>query len=232
MELQVPTLRKLVFFLKNLFKFRYIIPANFEVIRLDNLSDGVDLNTLLDRFGSDKGSHHGYSQVYEKLLEKFRGSVHTVLEIGIGSNNPSIPSNMGINGQPGASLRAWREYFPNAQIIGADIDKQAHVNETRIASFYVDQMSTGSVRRLRASLPRSLSMLFIDGLHTLEADMNSAIELLPLIELNGFVFIEDTSKRTLPLWKLVGFVLSSYFVLETHQCNSSKTFLVSIKRIK
>ena len=30
---------------------------------------------------------------------------------------------MSINGKPGASLRAWRDYFVNSVVYGADIDK-------------------------------------------------------------------------------------------------------------
>ena len=32
--------------------------------------------------------------------------------------------NMTASGKPGASLRVWRDYFNNAQVIGADIDKR------------------------------------------------------------------------------------------------------------
>ena len=32
---------------------------------------------------------------------------------------------MGKQGKPGASLRTWREFFPNAQVIGIDIDKKS-----------------------------------------------------------------------------------------------------------
>ena len=32
-----------------------------------------------------------------------------VLELGLGSNNPDVPSNMGVFGVPGASHRGWRE---------------------------------------------------------------------------------------------------------------------------
>ena len=40
---------------------------------------------------------------------------------------------------PGASLRAWRDYFVKADIYGADIDKKILFNENKIKNFYVDQ---------------------------------------------------------------------------------------------
>ena len=55
--------------------------------------------------GSDKGTTHGYIELYEKLLAPYRNTKRAVLEIGI---------------QYGDSLRMWREYFPNAEIIGID----------------------------------------------------------------------------------------------------------------
>ena len=30
---------------------------------------------------------------------------------------------MTLNGKPGASLKVWKDYFVNAQIFGADIDR-------------------------------------------------------------------------------------------------------------
>ena len=46
---------------------------------------------------------------------------------------------MGIKGKPGASLRVWKDYFPNANIIGVDIDENIlflktefkHINVTK-----------------------------------------------------------------------------------------------------
>ena len=39
---------------------------------------------------------------------------------------------MGSEGVPLASLRAWRDYFKNANIYGADIDKGILKDEERI----------------------------------------------------------------------------------------------------
>ena len=41
--------------------------------------------------------------------------------------------------KPGASLRVWNEYFKNATIYGADIDKSTLFEEKKIKTFYVDQ---------------------------------------------------------------------------------------------
>lgn len=51
----------------------------------------------------------------------------TLFELGLSTNNIDIPSNMGVKGKPGAFLYGWREYFLNAKIYGADIDKRTTV---------------------------------------------------------------------------------------------------------
>ena len=45
-----------------------------------------------------------------------------VFEFWVGTNNPNLASSMGVLENPGASLRDWRDYFPNALVFGADID--------------------------------------------------------------------------------------------------------------
>jgi hypothetical protein len=81
----------------------------------------MTLHEIFEKHGTDKAAH-GYARVYEPLLQSRRHSVQRVLEVGIGTMIPNAPSSMRgcvpDDYQPGASLRAWREYFPNAIIGG------------------------------------------------------------------------------------------------------------------
>ena len=89
------------------------------------------LSLLSEKYGSDKGGYkkihswdpHNYTDFYHKVLAEKIQSTKKVFECGIGTNNPKLVSNMGVDGIPGASLRMWRDYIPNAQIYGADIDQ-------------------------------------------------------------------------------------------------------------
>ena len=103
----------------------------------DKRSD-CELAQLCDKYGSDKGEitslghpyswgSHTYTDYYRRLWGHCRGQVKMVFECGLGTNNPNIKSSMGINGKPGASLRVWRDYFPNAEIFGGDIDENSDV---------------------------------------------------------------------------------------------------------
>ena len=50
-----------------------------------------------------------------------------------------MPHHMPIDSTPGASLRAWRDFFPNATILGADLDREVLFEEERITTGYMDQ---------------------------------------------------------------------------------------------
>lgn len=163
------------------------------------------LAELCDRHGSDKGSvdpvnrpypwlPHTYTSVYRRLFEHRRTTVHHVLEIGIGSTNPAIVSNMGPNGRPGASLRVWRDYFPNAQITGVDIDHNVMFQEERIRTAVVDQTDPASIRTMLQSLgPTTFDVIIDDGLHIATAALTSFDALWPTMNTGGVYVIEDLS---------------------------------------
>jgi len=78
------------------------------------------LDTLFTKYGTDKGIW-GYTPAYEKHLDRRR--VRNVLEIGI-CGFRDIPNNV-----VGASLFAWRDYFPKANIYGLDNDSRFIFND-------------------------------------------------------------------------------------------------------
>ena len=89
-------------------------------------SSNYFLNSLFDYYGSDKGTinqktpkpyrwnAHTYGSYYSKLFDHCRAGIQKIFECGIGTNDPKLVSTMGVKGKPGASLRAWRDYFNNA----------------------------------------------------------------------------------------------------------------------
>jgi SAM-dependent methyltransferase len=81
-----------------------------------------ELENLFTQYGTDKGIW-GYTPAYEKHLEARRPIVRSVLEIGI-CGFRDIPNNV-----VGASLFAWRDYFPNADIYGVDNDSRFIFND-------------------------------------------------------------------------------------------------------
>ncbi len=67
-----------------------------------------------------------------------RDNIRKVFECGIGSVDETLVSNMTTFGKSGALLRMWKDYFPNAQIFGADIGSKVMFSEERIFTYTMD----------------------------------------------------------------------------------------------
>jgi hypothetical protein len=162
----------------------------------------TDLCRLMASFGSDKGiGWHTYTPFYQSLFLERRGAITNFFELGLGTNNEDTPSNMGSHGRPGASLRAWREYFPNALIYGADVDKRVLFSEERIETFLVDQRVPASFEPLWEHLADiELDVFLDDGLHTYEAARTTLTQSIGKVRSGGYYIIEDVMKEDLPVY--------------------------------
>ena len=146
-------------------------------------------------YGSDKGgknNHHNYSEYYSEIFFHKRKKIKNFLEIGLGTNNTNLPSNMGSEGKPLASLRAWREYFVNANIYGADIDKNILKDEERIKTFYVDQTNPETIYSLFKQIGLDkFDVILEDGLHEFNANICFFENAIDYLDDNGVYIIED-----------------------------------------
>jgi hypothetical protein len=161
------------------------------------------LAALCDLHGSDKGSlrqdghpypwpPHTYTDVYGRLFGHCRSAVTRVFECGLGTNNPDLPSTMGASGRPGASLRVWRDYFPNAQIFGADVDTDILFEEERIRTFHVDQCDPAAIRAMWERIGETgFDLMIDDGLHTFEAGSILFQHAIDRLAPSGIYVIED-----------------------------------------
>ncbi len=168
-----------------------------------------DLSALCDKYGSDKGEivstghpypwpSHNYADFYEGIFGHCRQYLKNIFECGLGTNKQNVPSNMGTLGKPGASLKIWREYFPNAQVYGADIDKGVLFQEERISTFYVDQTSPDSIDMLwKAIHTNELDLIIDDGLHTFEAGVCLFEHSFSKLRQCGIYIIEDVSVHSM-----------------------------------
>lgn len=68
--------------------------------------DKRDIAAAFDKYGTDKGFQHGYHQMYADVVNKIP-AVTRILEVGV---------------KRGRSIAAWFDLFPNADIVGGDID--------------------------------------------------------------------------------------------------------------
>ena len=192
-----------------------------------SLNQSSILNDLCDQYGSDKGSNslrspfyrwlpHTYTHFYASRFGHCRNLIQNVFECGLGTNNPEITSSMGVNGQPGASLRVWRDYFPSANIYGADIDKDILFEEQRIKTYYVDQLNQSSINALWDSLNNTQFDLFIDdGLHTFDAAISLFTNSFHKVAANGIYVIEDILESDLQAFYSYFFAKNYRFELIT-----------------
>jgi hypothetical protein len=164
------------------------------------------LKNLFEKYGTDKSSHHEYHYIYGSLF-KNPEAVTSILEIGLGTNDTNKPSNMGNDGKPGASLRAFRDYFINANVYGADIDKQILFEEDRIKTFYVDQTNLSTFDVLGKSTESSFDLIIDDGLHCPNANLVVLIFGLKRLKPNGWLIIEDIKDRSVPIWRIIAALL-------------------------
>lgn len=163
---------------------------------------------IMGRNKSDKGhlniteSWHNYTTFYYHIFKDIKEKTMRIFELGIGTNNTDIESNMGANGRPGASLYGWKEFFVNSHIYSADIDKRILFNEERITTFYCDQTKPDIISQLwnEPVLKGGFDIIIEDGLHTFQANVcffeNSIHKLNP----GGYYIIEDIFTRDIPIF--------------------------------
>ena len=179
-----------------------------EIIPIERFSSEqeIDLGRILTRQRSDK-EFHRYHLLYAHIFEQLgRQQELKVLEIGLGTNNPSLISTMGPTGRPGASLYAWAEYLPHAQIYGADIDTEILFQDPskNIRTAFVDQLEPATLENLPTLLGQDKFDLIIDdGLHSFAANMNTLLFALKFLKPNGWLVIEDIHNDRVNSWRLV-----------------------------
>lgn len=194
----------------------------------DHSNEEVRLLELFNLHGSDKGTQHGYYFIYKNLFSRLTNPP-VILEIGIGSNNLDIPSNMGRFASPGASLRAFRDFKPGATVFGADIDTQILNLDSDIVCHYLDQTEDKSWLELTKKVePRSLDLLIDDGLHSPLANLRTLIYGQSLVKSKGFIVIEDIAEKALPLWSLVAFQLREQGNFTLYQCFKSYALVLEV----
>lgn len=175
----------------------------------NNQAGDQSLAELFNKYNSDKASLHAYDSAYSLLFSGLRDDRLNMLEIGIGSNDTSIPFNMGNTGSIGASLFSWREYFPNAHIYGADIDPSCMFEATRIKTYICNQLSFASVRQMGSLATsadaghkkRFFDICIDDGYHSFGANSRTYLALKPFLRTGHIYIIEDVSPWMEIAWK-------------------------------
>jgi SAM-dependent methyltransferase len=237
---KLPIDAKLVIAEKSITALATLAKANGESLRTftieelfsSDLADDKDsqlLGSLFTQYGSDKASVHNYHLVYASVLKPKRETPMNILEIGLGTNNIDVMSNMGLDGKPGASLRAFRDMYKKAQIFGADIDERVLFTEERIRTFFVDQTKQETLENLRKDLSQfQFDLVIDDGLHNSHANLNTLNFALSLLKKDGTLVIEDIRLEDKVYYQIAATLFSQKYELRFVQTRIG--YIVLIKR--
>lgn len=163
--------------------------------------DGVlDLDQLFNKHASDKQTENGYAPIYHAVLKHLREEPITLLEIGIGTVIQGAYCSMyghDLPGyRPGASLRAWRDYFPKALIYGIDIQPDTMItDEPRIQTALCDTTDPAAVKAFSARQPAGFDVIVDDGAHIPELQLKTLRNFFPVLRSNGIYVIEDVNRN-------------------------------------
>ena len=158
---------------------------------------------IMTRQGSDKALYrHNYTTIYSALLKDRQNEPLRIFELGLGSTNPDMPFNMGLSGRPGASLRGWRENFPNGLIYGGDIDRAILFQEDRIKTFYCDQLDPASISDLwmQPELQSGMDVIIDDAYHAFHANVSFLENSLDRLNPGGLYVVEDIDEKWFAEW--------------------------------
>jgi hypothetical protein len=169
---------------------------------MSNADISSTIKELLDREGTDKGKWYG--GLYDVLLQPHRRTIACVVEVGIGTMIPGAASSMvgwgAKNYRPGASLRAWRDFLPNAEVYGVDVAPDTQFSgEARIKTFICDSTDAGQVTAFFARIAPAIPDVIVDdGLHKLAAQTKTLRNFLPFLRPGGLYVLEDVSPEHVP----------------------------------
>lgn len=134
------------------------------------------IHEILQSYDTDKhnATEHSYGDVYEEVFSKYdRDAEIEILELGV---------------QRGGSLLAWKEYFPNARVVGVDI------SDTRVEKYKVDTV-TFIKKDLKDAIEQLKEQRFdiiIDDSDHFDGTIAWIIQhYWELLKLNGTMVIED-----------------------------------------
>lgn len=177
-------------FIIRYFRHKFSINClNLDQIEKKNFFE-LSLDELFHNFNCDKGSYffngkekilsHGYSIFYEKYLKYLKEKKFTLLEFG---------------SHEGKGLASFFFYFPNANLIGANINPfQMKYTSKRIAELYVDVSSERILTALSDHINQELDVIVDDASHNLRDIIITFSIFFQKLKKGGVYIIEDINQ--------------------------------------
>lgn len=154
-------------------KYRKIDGIYYELF--NKKPETESLTDLAYVYYTDKEYIHNYiSNYYEKIFNPIRKEIKRFCEIGVNDL---------------ASVRMWRDYFPNAEIIGCDI-KDINEKEERIKIIKLDQSKEENLDNFCSSQDY-FDVILDDGSHKMYDQQLTFAKLFKKLKSGGIYIIED-----------------------------------------
>lgn len=163
-----------------------------DISYIDGPSDLKEsLLSLALKHSTDKQGAHNYADRYEAHFGSLRNKHLRLLEIGIGGYDDPRAG--------GQSLRMWKDFFPNALIIGIDYYEKKYLMEDRIITCEGSQDDPAFLRSVHNKYG-PFDIIIDDGSHMNKHILVSFRCLFPLLKIGGIYAIEDTQTS---YWKKI-----------------------------
>lgn len=193
--------------------------------RFKNKDNIKKIKKLFNKYRSDKSKIHNYHLIYGSLFKE-TNNIKKVFEIGLGTNNENLISNMSSDGKPGASARAFRDFYGKSQIYGADIDEEILFQENRIKTFHLDQTNLKSLNKVFKKIGGNIDLIIDDGLHASYANVTVIIAGLKYLKNKGYLIIEDISPVTKPIWEVIDNIIKTNYRTYFIKTKSSYVYII------
>jgi len=154
---------------------------------------------LAFKYGTDKCPEikHPYTPFYYDLLKDKKKSIKKVLEIGIGYYDgidkkdiiydPILKRDY----HRGASLKMWRDFFPNATIYGIDSRREAIFQDERIVTLPCDVRKETHLNYMIRKVGSDVDLVIDDGIHRRIRQVAVCKALMPHLRNDVIYIIED-----------------------------------------
>lgn len=181
---------------------------------MDDLDNNItELCELAYKYGTDKCPQlkHSYTPFYYQIFKDKRNSVKKVLELGIGHyknmQNVDVIYDPGLKRHyhKGASLKMWRDFFPNAEVYGADRVAEAIFSDERIKTYLCDETKKEDLVKLIGNTGNDIDILIDDASHHFEDQIFACLTLIPLLKKDVIYIIEDVRRTKQMVRTLVGY---------------------------
>jgi len=168
-----------------------VLSPNIGLVRLlDPVEDtihrlGAEQFRTLGGRATDKYWIHGYTRYYDAHFAAIRNRALKVLEVGL---------------LRGASLKMWRDYFPNAEIVGADVRSDRwtrHCGTMKNTKVFIGDEREAAFRKTLADYGQ-YDVVIDDASHAPPDQLQLWQTLWPRLRRHGWYVIEDIHQSFRP----------------------------------